>query len=62
MVLDAQRRTRLGQLPDPVLAEAILLVGGEVAQLGAEEKNRHSHRAQAARQMLALMQEVWQLG
>ncbi|MCM5678887.1 RdgB/HAM1 family non-canonical purine NTP pyrophosphatase [Schlegelella sp. S2-27] len=36
--------------------------GRTVAQLGAEEKNRHSHRAQAARQMLALMREVWQLG
>ena len=37
-------------------------LGCTVAQLGAEEKNRHSHRALAARQMLALMHEVWQLG
>lgn len=37
-------------------------LGCTVAQLGAEEKNRHSHRALAARQMLALMREVWQLG
>ena len=45
---------------DPLMF--IPALGKTVAQLGAEEKNRHSHRAQAARQMLALMQEVWQLG
>jgi XTP/dITP diphosphohydrolase len=45
---------------DPLMF--IPTLGKTVAQLGAEEKNRHSHRAQAARQMLALMQEVWQLG
>ena len=33
-----------------------------VAELSAEVKNRHSHRAIAARQMLALMREVWHLG
>ncbi|HEX6707683.1 MAG TPA: RdgB/HAM1 family non-canonical purine NTP pyrophosphatase [Albitalea sp.] len=33
-----------------------------VAELGAEVKNRHSHRALAAQQMLALMREVWHLG
>ncbi|HJW11549.1 MAG TPA: non-canonical purine NTP pyrophosphatase, partial [Albitalea sp.] len=33
-----------------------------VAELSAEAKNRHSHRAIAARQMLALMREVWHLG
>jgi XTP/dITP diphosphohydrolase len=33
-----------------------------VAQLPAEVKNRHSHRAMAAQQMLGLMREVWHLG
>lgn len=33
-----------------------------VAQLSAEVKNRHSHRAMAAQQMLGLMREVWHLG
>ena len=33
-----------------------------VAQLSADVKNAHSHRAIAARQMLALMREVWHLG
>lgn len=33
-----------------------------VAELSAELKNTHSHRAIASRQMLALMREVWRLG
>jgi XTP/dITP diphosphohydrolase len=33
-----------------------------VAELTAETKNKHSHRAIAAAQMLALMREVWHLG
>jgi len=33
-----------------------------VAELAAEVKNAHSHRAIASRQMLALMNEVWRLG
>ena len=33
-----------------------------VAELSAEVKNTHSHRAIASRQMLALMREVWRLG
>jgi XTP/dITP diphosphohydrolase len=33
-----------------------------VAELSPLQKNEHSHRAIAARQMLSLMQEVWQLG
>jgi XTP/dITP diphosphohydrolase len=37
-------------------------LGRSVAQLGADEKNRVSHRAIASQQMLALMREVWQLG
>ena len=32
-----------------------------VAELDAETKNRHSHRARAMVQMRALLQEVWQL-
>jgi len=32
-----------------------------VAELSAEQKNQHSHRALAAQQMLALMREVWHL-
>lgn len=33
-----------------------------VAELGAELKNAHSHRALAARQMLLLMRDAWHLG
>lgn len=33
-----------------------------VAELSAEVKNAHSHRAIASRQMLVLMREVWRLG
>lgn len=33
-----------------------------VAELDAEQKSAHSHRAIAARQMLLLMREVWRLG
>jgi XTP/dITP diphosphohydrolase len=39
----------------PVLNQA-------VAELTPEVKNQHSHRALAAQQMSALMQEVWHLG
>lgn len=35
--------------------------GVSVAELGADEKNRISHRARAAQQMVALMREVWRL-
>ena len=37
-------------------------LGLSVAELSAQQKNEHSHRAQAMRQMLALMQGVWRLG
>jgi XTP/dITP diphosphohydrolase len=37
-------------------------LGRSVAELPAEQKNAHSHRARAMQQMLALMREVWQLG
>ena len=36
-------------------------LGRGVAELSADEKNSHSHRALAARQMLSLMREVWRL-
>jgi XTP/dITP diphosphohydrolase len=45
---------------DPLLF--IPSLGQTVAELGAEKKNIHSHRAIASRQMLALMREVWRLG
>ena len=37
-------------------------LGRTVAELDAETKNRHSHRAIAARQMLGLLRDVWHLG
>lgn len=45
---------------DPLMF--IPALGRSVAQLSADEKNRVSHRAMAAQQMLALMREVWHLG
>ncbi|GAB4558057.1 MAG: RdgB/HAM1 family non-canonical purine NTP pyrophosphatase [Rhizobacter sp.] len=45
---------------DPLLC--IPSLGKAVAELSAEVKNTHSHRAIASRQMLALMREVWHLG
>lgn len=45
---------------DPLMS--IPQLGQTVAQMPAEVKNRHSHRAMAARQMLGLMREVWHLG
>jgi len=45
---------------DPLLF--IPSLGRSVADLSAAEKNAHSHRAIASRQMLALMREVWHLG
>jgi XTP/dITP diphosphohydrolase len=45
---------------DPLLF--IPTLGNTVAELSAESKNLHSHRAIASRQMLALMREVWRLG
>jgi XTP/dITP diphosphohydrolase len=37
-------------------------LGRTVAELDAETKNQHSHRARAMRQMHALLREVWGLG
>ncbi len=45
---------------DPLLF--IPELGRSVAELEPETKNAQSHRAIAARQMLALMREVWRLG
>jgi XTP/dITP diphosphohydrolase len=45
---------------DPLLFIAAL--GRSVAELTAAVKNAHSHRAIAARQMLALMREAWSVG
>lgn len=44
---------------DPLLS--IPALGATVAQLDAEVKNRHSHRALAAEQMVALMRSAWHL-
>ncbi len=44
---------------DPLLHIAAL--GQSVAELDAATKNRHSHRAIAAAQMLALMRSTWRL-
>lgn len=44
---------------DPLMF--IPALGKTVAQLSPAEKNAHSHRALAARQMLALMREAWHL-
>ena len=45
---------------DPLMF--IPALGRSVAELDADTKNRHSHRALAAAQMLALMREAWHLG
>ena len=37
-------------------------LGRSVAELDAATKNAHSHRARAARAMLAAMRDAWQLG
>jgi XTP/dITP diphosphohydrolase len=37
-------------------------LGATVAQLGAAEKNLHSHRARAAAQMRGLLRDAWHLG
>jgi len=45
---------------DPLMH--IPALGQTVASLGAEVKNRHSHRALAAAQLIAQFREVWHLG
>jgi XTP/dITP diphosphohydrolase len=45
---------------DPLMF--IPALNSSAAELDAETKNQHSHRSLAARQMLALMREVWRIG
>ena len=45
---------------DPLMF--IPALGQTAAQLPADVKNRHSHRAMAAEQMLSLMRSAWHLG
>ena len=45
---------------DPLMF--IPALGRTVAELGADEKNRVSHRAQAASQMAQLLRQAWHLG
>jgi XTP/dITP diphosphohydrolase len=45
---------------DPLMF--IPALGKTVAELGADEKNRVSHRAQSAALMLQLLRDVWHLG
>ena len=56
----ASRRGQGGFGYDPLMFVPSL--GQTVAELSPELKNRHSHRAIAARQMQVLMREVWHLG
>jgi XTP/dITP diphosphohydrolase len=55
-LLDAGRGTG-GFGYDPLLF--VTALGRSVAELDSDTKNAHSHRAIAARQMLALMREAW---
>ncbi|MFT7723645.1 MAG: non-canonical purine NTP pyrophosphatase [Roseateles sp.] len=45
---------------DPLMH--IPALGGSVASLSAGDKNRHSHRALAAAQLIAQFREAWRLG
>jgi XTP/dITP diphosphohydrolase len=45
---------------DPLMF--ISALGATVAELDADIKNAHSHRARSAAQLLALLREVWHLG
>ncbi len=55
----AAPRGSLGFGYDPLMF--IPDLGRTVAELDTETKNRHSHRARAMAQMLALLREVWHL-
>jgi XTP/dITP diphosphohydrolase len=57
-ILDAPRGAG-GFGYDPLVF--ISALGATAAELGAELKNAHSHRALAARQMVVLMREAWLL-
>lgn len=56
----AQLRGEGGFGYDPLLW--IPALGRTVAELDADHKNQHSHRAMAARAMRGLMREAWRLG
>ena len=56
----AERRGSGGFGYDPLMF--IPALGKTVAELPADVKNAHSHRAIAARTMLALLRDVWHLG
>jgi len=56
----AERRGAGGFGYDPLMF--IPALGATAAELPAEVKNAHSHRALAATQMLALMRSAWHLG
>lgn len=58
-ILTAPRGTQ-GFGYDPLMF--IPALGATVAELDAERKNRHSHRARSAEQLCALLREVWHLG
>jgi XTP/dITP diphosphohydrolase len=58
-LLEAPRGER-GFGYDPLVYVAAL--HSSVAELSAERKSQHSHRAIAAERMLGLMREVWRLG
>ena len=55
-----ERRGSGGFGYDPLMF--IPALGKTVAELPADVKNAHSHRAIAAREMLALLRDVWHLG
>jgi XTP/dITP diphosphohydrolase len=57
-ILTAPRGT-LGFGYDPLMF--IPDLGCTVAEMEAEQKNRHSHRARACDQMVALLRDVWRL-
>jgi XTP/dITP diphosphohydrolase len=57
-ILTAPRGT-LGFGYDPLMF--IPDMGCTVAEMDAEQKNRHSHRARACDQMVALLRDVWRL-
>lgn len=58
-ILAAPRGTQ-GFGYDPLMY--IPALGATVAELDAERKNHHSHRARSAEQLRALLRDVWHLG
>ena len=72
---DPEPLVAVGRWPGEVLREArgsagfgydplmyIPALGATVAELDADTKNAHRHRARSAAQLLALLREVWHLG